>query len=83
MRRLTRRPWFGPRRLLGWGWSPVSWQGWMVVGLFVVGIACAAVFLHSIVLILAVEALLIVALLVICLLTGTPPTATWRNEGDW
>ena len=33
MRRLTplvgRRPWFGPRRLGGWGWSPVTWEGWV------------------------------------------------------
>ncbi len=22
------KPWFGPRGFLGWGWAPVSWQGW-------------------------------------------------------
>jgi hypothetical protein len=25
--------WFGPRRY-GWGWSPVTWQGWVVVVLY-------------------------------------------------
>lgn len=28
--RRTRRPWFGPKRLLGWGWRVNSWQGRVV-----------------------------------------------------
>ena len=24
-----RKPWFGPHRY-GYGWGPVSWQGWVV-----------------------------------------------------
>lgn len=28
------KPWFGPRRF-GWGWTAVSWQGWVVVGVTV------------------------------------------------
>lgn len=27
VKRLTKTPWFGPRRL-GWGWRPITWQGW-------------------------------------------------------
>ncbi|MCX6788645.1 MAG: hypothetical protein NTZ36_02050 [Candidatus Jorgensenbacteria bacterium] len=26
--------WF-KRKLYGWGWTPVRWQGWAVIGLFV------------------------------------------------
>lgn len=22
--------WFGPRAWLGWGWTPVSWEGWVL-----------------------------------------------------
>jgi hypothetical protein len=22
-------PWFGPKRI-GWGWRPVTWQGWLI-----------------------------------------------------
>jgi len=33
--RLTKTAWFGPRRY-GWGWSPSSWQGWVVTIAFVV-----------------------------------------------
>lgn len=29
MRRVTRAPWFGPKRL-GWGWRPLTWQGWLL-----------------------------------------------------
>ncbi len=28
------KAWFGPRRF-GWGWDPVSWEGWAVLGAFV------------------------------------------------
>ena len=27
--RVTKTAWFGPKRW-GWGWSPASWQGWVV-----------------------------------------------------
>lgn len=27
---LTKDPWFGPKRVLGWGWTPVSPAGWVV-----------------------------------------------------
>jgi hypothetical protein len=38
---ITKRPWFGPKRYSGWGWTPVSWQGWAVTLVFlVVVIAC-------------------------------------------
>ncbi len=33
---ITRRPWFGPKRHFGWGWSPASWQGWVVTAAFLV-----------------------------------------------
>jgi uncharacterized membrane protein YkvI len=28
------KPWFGPKRV-GWGASPVSWQGWAATGAYV------------------------------------------------
>lgn len=31
----TKAAWFGPKRL-GWGWEPVSWQGWAMTAVFVV-----------------------------------------------
>lgn len=34
------RLWFGPKRF-GWGYSPRTWEGWAIVGLFVAG--CVAI----------------------------------------
>jgi len=28
MKRLTKKPWFGPK-YLGWGWRPITWEGWL------------------------------------------------------
>lgn len=28
MKRLTKKPWFGPRTF-GWGWQPITWEGWV------------------------------------------------------
>jgi hypothetical protein len=40
--RVTSKAWFGPRKYFGWGWRPVSWEGWLAAAtfaaLFVVGI---------------------------------------------
>ncbi len=36
---ITRRPWFVPKRHFGWGWSPASWQGWVVTLIFLAGFA--------------------------------------------
>jgi hypothetical protein len=40
--RMGTKLWFGPRRSLNWGWSPVSWEGWAVtlgtVALIFVGV---------------------------------------------
>ena len=36
MKRLTKKAWFGPKKWIGWGWSPVSWEGWMVILVYIV-----------------------------------------------
>lgn len=35
-----KRPWFGPKRI-GWGYSPRTWQGWLVSALMVAAIIIA------------------------------------------
>jgi hypothetical protein len=67
---LSRRPWFGPKRLVGWGWSPSSWQGWFVTGLFVAAVAlAAAAYPHH----RWAIVLLVVVYLLVVVLTGDPP----------
>tara|TARA_R110000824_G_scaffold401771_1_gene615364 strand:- start:70955 stop:71281 length:327 start_codon:yes stop_codon:yes gene_type:complete len=34
MKRPTRPPWFKARNY-GWGWVPVTWQGWLITLIFV------------------------------------------------
>jgi hypothetical protein len=29
--------WF-KRKLYGWGWVPVKWQGWLIVGIYIVAV---------------------------------------------
>lgn len=36
-----KRVWFGPRQV-GWGASPVSWEGWAVTGVFAVSMVLIA-----------------------------------------
>jgi hypothetical protein len=70
---ITKHPWFGPKKTFGWGWTPVTWEGWfvtaicasIVIGAFLAfGYSAAAIYLT----IGAVG-----ALVAICLLTGTAP----------
>jgi len=45
MKRLTNKPWFGPKRLIGWGWAPTSWEGGVVAITYLVFVALT--FYHS------------------------------------
>ncbi len=71
---LTKEPWFGPKRLVGWGWTPVSWQGWLTTAVFVVvlvaivGLTPPGSLTEFIAVVVCVAALVAVAAL-----TGTPP----------
>ena len=77
MPRLVEKPWFGPRRVFGWGWTPVTWQGWAVIAVFVVAIAACAVLLPGVAAKVIAEVVLIVLLLAVCALTGTRPGGSW------
>lgn len=37
----TRKYWF-KRRRYGWGWMPVTWQGWLAIGVFTAVVISAA-----------------------------------------
>jgi hypothetical protein len=70
--RVTKKPWFGPKRTLGWGWSPSSWEGWLAMGVFVVLVLGSVLLWPGVPGVVAVV-VLIGALLALCLLTGDPP----------
>ena len=75
MPHLTERPWFGPKRF-GWGWTPVTWQGWLVVIAFVAAIVLTGVYLRGAMRIL-VEIVLIVILLAVSWLTSDRTGSMW------
>ena len=70
--RVTSKPWFGPKRYLGWGWTPVSWEGWTAIGVFLALFLPAVIVLQGAEKVIAVVVLL-GALLAVCVLTGDPP----------
>ena len=69
---ITRRPWFGPKRI-GWGWRPVSWQGWAATAVSLAVVCAAYASLGPGLAAIVVSIVSVLVLFVICLLTGTPP----------
>jgi uncharacterized membrane protein YhaH (DUF805 family) len=85
--RVVTRRWFRAKKY-GWGWTPASIEGWLVLAAFVVLVALDAVVLryrtqHGVPVFRALVsfylrlAILVVALIVICLKTGEPPRWRW------
>ena len=75
---ITRKAWFGPRRF-GWGWTPVSWEGWLTSLVFVAAIVLAGSLLSSAARTVAIV-VLIVALLAVSLLTGGLPGSAFGRR---
>lgn len=74
--------WFGPRGLGGWGWIPVSWQGWTILALALGAIGVAILRYgedRATPAVLAITAVL----LLLCRLKGTSPgSARAKAEFD-
>jgi len=70
---ITRTPWFGPKKHLGWGWTPITWQGWVVTALFCVLAPLVVVRLGPGFPGVCGLILCIAAFLGVCVLTGTKP----------
>ena len=69
---ITKHPWFGPKRI-GWGWRPVSWEGWLATALCAAVVVAAGFHFNSSPMFLYVTIAAVAALLLVCLLTGTRP----------
>jgi hypothetical protein len=69
---IAKYPWFGPKNGYGWGWTPVSREGWAVTILCVVPVLVAPfVFGPRVTVYIAFGS--VAVLLIVCFLTGTAP----------
>lgn len=84
----TKKYWF-KRRRYGYGWVPVTWQGWFVVLGFIGGILLGALFLkkspgHTIssddLVYVAFVVLAVIALVLIALKKGPQPKWRWGKD---
>ena len=75
---LGTRYWFGPKRGSGWGWRPITWQGWLVTALDLAATVLVSTILKGTTRLEAVLGV-VAALVAVCLLTGTDP----GSAGDW
>jgi hypothetical protein len=72
------RAWFGPRRT-GWGWTPVSWHGWLATVLGVASIVIAQVIGGATAGLIAAVAVAVV-LVTLAVLFGTSPGSKADGE---
>jgi hypothetical protein len=69
---LGKKLWFAAKGTLGWGWTPVSWEGWLVVVVFAAAILVVSAVVHGAASVTPIF-LLVVALVLVCWLKGTSP----------
>jgi hypothetical protein len=70
---ITKYPWFGPKQGFGWGWTPITWEGWTVTGLSMAAVVAAYLIFGPTPIAIYVALGSVCAMGVTCLLTGTPP----------
>lgn len=79
--RVTGKAWFGPKRQMGWGWTPASWEGWVCTAVFAALIIAAASAWHGVSAGIAVV-VLVLAFVALILLTGDPPGGPGARTRD-
>jgi hypothetical protein len=75
----NKKLWFRAKTF-GWGWYPITWQGWLVTLAFIIFVACIAVFFLTKGKLVEYFAYLIISmaiLMYICFKTGEKPR--WRG----
>jgi len=80
--------WF-KKKLYGWGWVPVKWQGWAVIAIFIALITWFATDLDKsaegtadVVWYLGKIAVSILVLIIVCYKTGEKPKWQWGLPKD-
>jgi hypothetical protein len=73
--------WFKPK-VIGWGASPATWQGWMVLAAFIAVVAVLGMVLHDHVAPYLVAVGTLTVLLVIFARRNTRGAWRWRSGGE-
>ena len=73
MRRLTKHPWFGPKKYIGWGLTIYTWQGAVLTLAAVVLVVASVVLLRPLAVGVIGAACVLVAYIAAAFLTGDPP----------
>jgi len=77
-----RRYWFAAKRY-GWGWTPVTWEGWVVLLAFVLLMIAGSILVlprYGLLRFYAYVAVLIAVLTFVCWRTGPPPRWRWGDD---
>ncbi len=85
---MTKHYWF-KRKLYGWGWTPVAWQGWVVITLYVTLTVLLSLMINEnssvqkIIYTFVFPLLLLTLILIgICYKTGEKPRWQWGRSED-
>lgn len=85
MAKITKEAWFG-KRILGWGYRPISLEGWLVTIVFLAAIFASISYLEKTVLGYVVLAVVLIAYQIIIYLTSdSPGSELWdklRNKNN-
>ncbi len=73
IRRITTKPWFGPKKYFGWGWRVTSWQGAVVLLFFIVLLIAVLIYSHNSIVGITSAVFVTLLFILIALLTGDPP----------
>jgi hypothetical protein len=69
MKRITKEPWFGKRRI-GWGVRPITWQAWAATLILILIALLDAIYVYKTTLALIILIVALICYLIVVLLTG-------------
>ena len=69
MKRFTTDAWFGPKRL-GWGWRPLTWQGWLITLILVALLAAVRIMVGKSAVAFALMLFILILFALVAVVTG-------------
>ena len=72
MTRITKKAWFG-KRILGWGYRPISLEGWLVSAVFLFAIFASIDYFEETTTRYAILAIILITFQIIIYLTSNAP----------